>query len=171
MVTRVLLLVFSFGVLSAVILQGSFLHTILTMAAAIWVLGTSFLVLAVMAGLAIAQKRKLGHLAWPGLIWCSLAAALVLSYGLGNGIRLYRGDLTRNYVARAIVSIKEVRIKEGSYPAALPVGLVGAPPAWAYAVDYSSDGKEFRFAYDDSVGLMNAYEFLSSQPFWRYCYA
>jgi hypothetical protein len=157
------------GVATGIYFQGSWLQQVLSLAAAIYVLAPAFLVLAVLVFGKFLKRDPLGRgLKTAVLLWLLCAGSLALSYGGGTGIRLWRANATRSYVAQVMPLLDEMKGKTGAYPEVLPDSLNAKASVWSYAISYSSDGKTFRFAYDDSAGLMNAYELYSSERVWHY---
>jgi hypothetical protein len=148
--------------------QGSFLQTILLMVGSIYLLLPFSLVLIVMVLVTLCKRRPLGGgLKQAAFIWIVLAGSLALSWGTGNGIRMSRESATREEVARMIAALDQIKSNTGAYPTELPAALT-QKSSWAFPIGYSSDGKVFRFGYDDTAGMMDGYEFNSEERVWHH---
>ena len=154
--------------LSAVILQGSLYHLMLFTLGIAYVLFPFFIVLTVLITIALLKKKGVSKkLKTAVAIWCVCLGALGLSYGLGLGLQSLRDSATRDYVTEMMSALDQIKTKEGSYPTALPSSLSIQGSFLRYPVFYSSDGKTFRFAYDDPTELMFAFEINSSDRVWH----
>lgn len=157
------------GVFSGMFFQGSFMHQVLLIVGAFYALIPFFVVLTASALIALFKRKTIGNgLKQAAFIWCICASSFALSYGIGNGIRFLRENATRDYVALTISVLDDIKTKSGAYPKELPPALVEKASPWGYPAFYSSDGKTFRFAYDDTAGMMDGYELNSGERIWHH---
>jgi len=97
--------------------------------------------------------------------------SMFLFIAVGKGIDDWKVDSTRSYVAQAVTVLDQIKARDGAYPVALPVSLLGRPPELLRKYGrYSSNGKEFHFEYWDLAagyaGDEDPFEFDSTNRHW-----
>jgi energy-coupling factor transporter transmembrane protein EcfT len=156
------------GVLFAVVSQGSFLQIVLLLCAVIGLVPFACLLAVFFLIARIRKKAISNNLKFAFLAWAVCAGTIILSYSMGSGIRMVREKATLEYVAQAIIILDGIKISTGSYPPTLPAIVNEKSLCLRFSVFYSSDGKTFRFAYDDTAGLMDGYEIGSIERIWHH---
>ena len=144
--------VLGLGLWSGLALNERIVNDTLVEGLALCILAPFALVLLIISLIKLLRKRKLG---------LGIKRALLVWYEVSSA---------RAYAIKAVPFLDEIKANEGSYPATLPVSSLGRPPLLlqtSYA--YSSDGKEFRFEYQDpsEYNLRNIHEFDSTDRNWK----
>jgi hypothetical protein len=156
------------GIVTGAFFQGSFLHYILLIALAFYVLAPFGAVIALGA---VISLRRTNLPAWIGRafgVWLLLATTAASSWGTGFTIHHYQIFAARRFVARAVPVLDAIRSRDGRYPTELPDALGRPPSVLRSSSFYTSDGLTFRFEYWDSAGMMDGYEFTSDSRTWAY---
>ena len=162
------IIVLSIGALSGVFFMGTFLHFLAVIAFGLYGLAPfgAFLLL-----YTLFAARRGEYPSWlkPTWInWSLLVAALTLSFGVGKATGVYQIRTAREYVARAVPILDEIKEREGSYPQKLPEALGKPPRLLRDPYGYTSRGDTFQFTYGDIQGLMGGYKFNSKKRQWIY---
>jgi len=163
--------VLGLGLWSGLALNERIVNDTLVEGLALCILAPFALVLLIISLIKLLRKRKLGlGIKRALLVWCALASGLFVSSITSKSVNWYEVSSARAYAIKAVPFLDEIKANEGSYPATLPVSSLGRPPLLlqtSYA--YSSDGKEFRFEYQDpsEYNLRNIHEFDSTDRNWK----
>jgi len=116
---------------------------------------TVFVPLTLLTGFAalnmVLAKRRVGKILGYGLVVSgSCVVSLVVFEMTGSWIDRWKVEAVVSYVAHAVPVLDQVKQKEGSYPAKLPIDLLGEPPELLrYYGSYASAGSTFRFEYEN----------------------
>ena len=152
-------------------MQGSFLMFLLLIFGVEYLLFPSAVILIVVAVI----QRLRGHLNTQllksgVLAWCAIAGGLFFMWGTGRVTNRCEVDSVYLYVAKSVPLLEQIKARDGSYPSALPVSQLGAPPILLQTNDaYRSDGKEFHFQYSNPAEFVGEGEqFDSSTRQWSY---
>ncbi len=158
------------AVLSALMLRGSFGHTITVYAVGLYIGAPLLLFMAVW--LLFGFKRTHGipqGLKKMFLAYVVVGGSLLVSLGLGRFLHQSEIRTTRQYVSSIVPKLDGYKREHGRYPESLAVFPESSPPRLLQeAHGYRSDADGFRFQYWDSAGMMDGYCFDSSTREWYY---
>lgn len=156
------------SLLSGILLQGTFGHWVIVLAAGLW-LGIP---LAVFMGLWLVFALKRTGKIPAGLrttffLAVLIIGSLLLSLGAGTAVRHWEIRKARAYVAGVVPLLEAYRERHGGYPKTLaPLGLSAPPRLLRNSHGYSAEADHFRFEYWDPGGMMDGYAFDSSSRQW-----
>jgi hypothetical protein len=157
------------AVVGALVTQGGYLGILVSAALTLLILLPfgAFLVIALL--FAAAKHHDLSPFRSGFLAWLILFASVLIIFFGGSSFTWYRIHSARAYVDRAVVTLDSIKASTGLYPKHLPIDQLGSPPTLlSYSAGYDSDGSSFRFEYWDPGGLMDGYEFTSTDRKWSY---
>jgi len=156
-----------FGVILGLIFQNMFLSLIFYVAAT-FALVPSLICLMVFFAKALTQKTATPQLKSAAILWIVCLISVVLVYASGSFALAIRTDATQKYVGRIMPILDEIKSQSGAFPTKLPKQAGSEKTYLAYNVGYWSDGKDFRFSYDDGTGMMDGYELNSTERKWHF---
>jgi hypothetical protein len=155
----------SCGLLSGVLVQ----HELLFRHWYGFMLSALFALLLILNGVIASIKRFGGQKPGAVIQWSAvfLGSSMVATFLFGElswDINQWEDGAVRSYVARAVPVLDQIKSRDGAYPNALPVALLGEPPEFFKKhARYDSDGATFRFVYfNEPIGFMQDDEYLTS---------
>lgn len=150
------------------VLQGSFIHTILTYGVAIWILGPLVSLLALWTLWCLMIRRLAPpYLRQFWLVLAVLGLSLGLSMGMGKALNRWQIQNTRDFVSQMVPLLENYRGRQGRYPTSLnELGDIQPPSLLRERNSYTTTGHEYTFEYWDPAGMMNGYVFNSQTREW-----
>lgn len=158
------------AIISGLILQGTFGHTLIVIFAGI--LFGAPLVLILVIWFIIGMKRaaeipnRLRRTFLASVIVCG---SMVVSLGTGKAIHHWEITEARNYVANMVPILDQYRNDFGKYPQNLSIIGAPTPPKFLRQVhSYTATNNSFSFEYWDAAGMLAGYYFDSFSRTWKY---
>lgn len=159
-----------FAILSGVLLKGTFGHSLIVMAAGIYLGAPLTLLLGVWFVIECKRDGKISNgLRRTFLASVIVGGSLLLSLGTGTAIHYWEIREARDYVTKMVPKLDQYRKDYGQYPETLfNVGAPSPPDLLSHAHSYTTTFNSFRFEYWDAAGLMDGYYFDSTSRRWNY---
>ncbi len=161
-------IVVALGVVLALVYQGEFTQLTLMKAGVVYFLAPYLVGLGAWGLAAIMRRGKLAPIRRATLVWLIFAAAMGLSFALGDGINRWKVEAAQNYVVRAMPVLDQIRIENGSFPERLPASLGNSPVLLQYFGAWQGDRSNFSFLYSDPSQFDAEYILTASDRSWKF---